>query len=291
MDGGLFYLCLWFLLCLVLLAIAYSTGKIDATPPWWDEQWRDLLLVCTVLCIFILCGDAYIFREASDPGFLPFARWDALLWAAACLSSGFLVGFIFAIPRPGEKSDADKKSAFVINANLNEVSDWLTKIVVGLGLVELTKIPGKLDVLSHWMAVGLSKSTSGPDIDRLASISSAIIVYSAVLGFLGGYLITVLFLAAAFERAKSVTEGTFVHGFTIESSFGLLPNESLTRELSTSEIIRNFWRRGDIINPDNEKALLFWLAENSLNISIASFIYDAKLEEERKRAIKEIPLP
>jgi len=82
-----------------------------------------------------------------------------MLTAGAALLSGLWLGFIFAIPRVGEpkggKTTAQAQGAHLpastpqdglapFNANLVEISDWLTKIVVGVGLVELHAIPGKL---------------------------------------------------------------------------------------------------------------------------------------------------
>src|ERR1039458_5970739 len=57
----------------------------------------------------------------------------ASLWALAALASGAFAGLLFGIQRvrPDETSKTE------INNNLAEVSDWLTKIIVGVGLIEL----------------------------------------------------------------------------------------------------------------------------------------------------------
>ena len=83
--------------------------------------------------------------------------FPALLWSLACLVSGAGLGFLFGVPKVvQEQHTAGKKdqvatdannpqsSGFVyqqrVNSNLEEISDWLTKIIVGLGLVELAKV-------------------------------------------------------------------------------------------------------------------------------------------------------
>ena len=83
-----------------------------------------------------------------------------LLWCVACLAVGGTVGFLFGIPRataqPATPSaartqDAGKAESKLRssdrdteggrpNTNLEEVSDWLTKILVGLTLVNLSTI-------------------------------------------------------------------------------------------------------------------------------------------------------
>jgi hypothetical protein len=43
----------------------------------------------------------------------------------------------------------------VTNTNLEQVSDWLTKILIGAGLAELTSIPGGLDQCGGYVAPAL----------------------------------------------------------------------------------------------------------------------------------------
>lgn len=79
-----------------------------------------------------------------------------ILIAGASLLTGCLLGFIFGIPRNNEARQKDDDSAgapkqdpessfrlstVAPNSNLIEISDWLTKILVGVGLVELNAIP------------------------------------------------------------------------------------------------------------------------------------------------------
>jgi hypothetical protein len=47
-----------------------------------------------------------------------------------------------------------------VNTNLEQISDWLTKIIVGLGLVQLRSVPDYLYKASVWMAQSFSVDQS-----------------------------------------------------------------------------------------------------------------------------------
>lgn len=76
------------------------------------------------------------------------ARWGAYatadLIASASFLAGGLVGFLFGIPRAVQGSTAPSGATqYQANTNLEQVSDWLTKIIVGVGLVQIGRvIPG-----------------------------------------------------------------------------------------------------------------------------------------------------
>ena len=74
-------------------------------------------------------------------------RWGAFATALFIGSSSFLigglVGFLFGIPRAVQGSTAPTGAAqYQANTNLEQVSDWLTKIIVGVSLVEIGRIIG-----------------------------------------------------------------------------------------------------------------------------------------------------
>lgn len=80
----------------------------------------------------------------------------ASMIASSALAAGVFVGFLFGLPRtlqPGFflNSSEDKQSksnhGYRVNANLEEISDWLTKILVGIGL---TQIPGILTAFENY---------------------------------------------------------------------------------------------------------------------------------------------
>jgi tetratricopeptide (TPR) repeat protein len=82
-----------------------------------------------------------------------------------------------------------------VNTSLEQISDWLTKILVGVGLTQLATIPGRLWALGQNFAVAGS-----------TPIALTIILNHAVVGFFAGYLMTRLFLAGAFREADALEE-------------------------------------------------------------------------------------
>src|SRR6202043_965823 len=72
-------------------------------------------------------------------------RWSAfgtaLVIAGSAYFTGGIVGFLFGIPRTVQGSaPSEKASQYKTNTNLEQVSDWLTKIIVGIGLVQIGHI-------------------------------------------------------------------------------------------------------------------------------------------------------
>jgi hypothetical protein len=156
------------------------------------------------------------------------------LLALASLMTGALVGFVFGIPRslrerpspprqpnpaPASPTQSTTASApasaptgtatdntaagnqFQSNTNLEEISDWLTKIIVGLGLTKLTKIPdyvGRLTwFVTHSIVAGHPEYTE--------SVAFSIMAAFGCCGFFMGYLMTRLFLQRAFSLAAVAT--------------------------------------------------------------------------------------
>lgn len=115
------------------------------------------------------------------------------LLSLAAIAIGGLLGFLFGIPRTIQ-SDNKAQDEFrqVVNTNLEQISDWLTKILVGVGLTELNNLAPKMWALADSLKTGLNNNQA---------ITECIIVNFLVCGFFAGYLLTRLFLAGAFTTA------------------------------------------------------------------------------------------
>ena len=71
----------------------------------------------------------------------------AMLATLAASAVGGLTGFLFGVPKGPSDRDEQQRSGFFYrpNTNLEQVSDWLTKIIVGVGLIQAREIGGIID--------------------------------------------------------------------------------------------------------------------------------------------------
>jgi cytoskeletal protein RodZ len=138
----------------------------------------------------------------------------ALVTAGMALVTGFLLGFLFGIPRTlqqdespePENSESQKPqglkessqsspSAYGANTNLEEISDWLTKILVGVSLTQIGPITNSIQSLTKYLQPSLG------DVKSSAGFALTILVYFSVVGFLIGFLWTRLTLPRQFANA------------------------------------------------------------------------------------------
>ena len=80
-----------------------------------------------------------------------------MLTSIAALVIGYLVGFLFGIPRvvsSGALRHGTGTSDYTPSSNLAEVSDWLTKLLLGAGLVQLTRLGVPISGLIDNIAAG-----------------------------------------------------------------------------------------------------------------------------------------
>jgi tetratricopeptide (TPR) repeat protein len=114
-----------------------------------------------------------------------------LLVALASFISGFFLGFLFGIPRKSE----DKDAKYQPSSHLTEIADWLTKIIIGLGLVEIKDIPKSL-----W-SVGLLIQDATQTEGSVRVFSVCLIIYFSVFGVYFGYNFTRLYLSIQYKKA------------------------------------------------------------------------------------------
>lgn len=121
----------------------------------------------------------------------------AVMTAGAALMAGGLLGFLFGIPRAlQQEHDAAGKVGYRANTNLEQISDWLTKILVGVGLTQIPAIrTATLDLVAY-IAQGLGRDAPGA-----GAFALALLLYFVTAGFLAVYLWTRLFLAPEFASA------------------------------------------------------------------------------------------
>lgn len=155
-------------------------------------------------------------------------------------STGALLGFLFGIPRLLQRpaaaqlqSNADAQTGeagksiqrttqdrfFSTNTSLEEISDWLTKIIIGLGLVQFQTIIDYIRTAALYSAsyVNLAqvqaadgKAYALTDGKIALVITFSLIVSSLLLACLVTYLETRTRLAALFTRMEVAGEKPFV---------------------------------------------------------------------------------
>jgi hypothetical protein len=123
----------------------------------------------------LLGGAAWIWIYAfSTPG----SHWSyvgiGMLTALAALLTGFLAGFLLGVPKIGSSGQVHLKTRmFSPSTNLAEISDWLTKLLLGAGLVSLTHLGGPIGRLIDNVAGGLHGTTSDLATIQAAKVSSS----------------------------------------------------------------------------------------------------------------------
>ncbi len=123
-----------------------------------------------------------------------------LLWSMAAMSFGTAVGFLFGVPKSGFSNPMGGEPKAIANGgssrpntNLEEISDWLTKIIVGLTLVNTESIMNIIGEISHKISNSMTTPTVG------LALSTGFLT----VGFLYGYFYTRLFLQKAFVDSDS----------------------------------------------------------------------------------------
>ena len=215
-----------------------SAGKTTKTVAAAVRK-RDVLPY--ILLFILLAGLLAVLAGAMLPPY--YDAVPALLWSLGFCVSGMLLGFLFGIPRtlpsgtvnmaPDDRRDGKGRATdeppataggaepnpatasntlflgtptpMEINSNLVEVSDWLTKIIVGVGLIELKSLPGSARSMAAFIAPSLAIDTA-----TAMAVVGGIMLFFSVHGFLIGYLLTRIYLSIMIKRADSLVKNESV---------------------------------------------------------------------------------
>jgi hypothetical protein len=182
-----------------------------------QRQKRTMRLLSGVAMAGLVASVAYSLQ--FELSMFPSVLATAIILASGSAMAGGLLGFLFGLPRgrraesqPLGQSSAQppataipsngtpntgREAATRPNTNLEDISDWLTKILVGVGLTQLAAIGDALGRLANAVAPSLGGA------DSSAAFGLALVLTFALTGFLVGYLWTRFYIPAAFERAES----------------------------------------------------------------------------------------
>lgn len=183
------------------------------------ESHKALLVLAAVMAAGLLSALVYAAQSRAEQGFLAVASVAVLLSGASAFVGGTL-GFLFGIPRTlqqeggspatdasvttADPGAAGRRIDYRVNTNLEQISDWLTKILVGVGLTQIPAIRDGVVSITAFAARGLDPQSQSQ------VFAFALLSYFAVLGFLFGYLWTRLFLAGALRAADQAAIGVLV---------------------------------------------------------------------------------
>lgn len=157
-----------------------------------------------------------------------------LLTATASFAVGAFLGFLFGIPRSVGTQATETKAAvaktgdktagsvatvqqFAPNTNLEQISDWLTKILVGVGLVQVHQIGSAIDDLASGLTPGLGATTN--------AVAVALMVSFSITGFVSAYLFTRLRLQSAFELATAIKQAVKERADTETSAIAVVQKQ------------------------------------------------------------------
>jgi Putative Ig domain len=119
-----------------------------------------------------------------------------MLTSLTAFLGGCLGGFLFGIPRvvsSGQMRQDTNTPEYTPSSNLAEVSDWLTKLLLGAGLVQLTRLGAPIGSLIDQVAAGLHSTAAGAGTVEAAKVMAGAMLFGyAVIGLLDGYVVTIV---------------------------------------------------------------------------------------------------
>jgi tetratricopeptide (TPR) repeat protein len=119
------------------------------------------------------------------------------LWGLASLAVGGSGGILFGIPRAYGQQEREPTPRQ--KTNLDEVSDWLTKLIIGGTLFQSKSILVYLgDAGTHF-----AQTISSGHTQLWGGVGSALLIYFGLVGFFGAYFPMRLYLAQAIDEADA----------------------------------------------------------------------------------------
>ncbi|MEN9303792.1 MAG: hypothetical protein RL264_2221 [Bacteroidota bacterium] len=171
--------------------------------------WIVLLILAFLGIGFITLISFQVDTEANNGKVYLIAVGTGLLIAGASFSSGALSGFLFGIPRiinsSASKSNELTQNVILHNDNLVQISDWLTKIIVGVGLTQINSLPEKLHKLGEVISPCFKiSSDNNPSNDLGITIAISILLYFLFLGFMASYLWTRIYFGKLIRQETTI---------------------------------------------------------------------------------------
>jgi hypothetical protein len=171
---------------------------------WWERlshvgTWLSLL----ALGIPVLGGLWILIYAIATPGSHLSYLGVGMAVALAAFLSGCLIGFLFGIPKVVSSGQLRQQSdQYSPSSNLAEVSDWLTKLLLGAGLVQLTHLAAPISHLIDNIAAGLTPASATEPSSAAKVLAGSILFGYAVIGLLDAYVVTTMWYQNRLEEIK-----------------------------------------------------------------------------------------
>lgn len=164
---------------------------------------RGVMLIAVAMLLSMVVV-AFLVASASDS---PGAGVTLFLLFVAALAVGSVLGFLFGLPRArvsenGPDVSGKASTFYLTNSNLIKVSDWLTTIVIGLGLVNLGKVVPALKELGR----ALHEPLGG--VAYAGAVGISVLVVGVLAGFVLTYLWTSIRVRELLEEAERQNQQT-----------------------------------------------------------------------------------
>lgn len=178
-------------------------------PNRWAALYQDVNAARGGLLAAVVLGwlFEFLFGLGTQPTILSALRVFCVLWfvSGAAFFVGTIAGFLFGIPRTRSGTFVDPSSVvyrYSDNTNLEEVSDWLTKIIVGISIAEFGTIVHFIGDIGNEVGQTINIEAGGKSM----AIGSMIIGFAC--GFLFYYMWARVILHQTLEKLKAAPEPT-----------------------------------------------------------------------------------
>lgn len=148
-----------------------------------EGKGKSIFFITLILVIGVVIILIYSIAHGTDK-FLSILSISAIIALTSAIVGAF-IGFIFGIPRTPAAKDSENIGA---NTNLEEISDWITKIIVGVSLVQLNQLSDGIYKIGNTLSQGMG----GQPSSFVFSVSTMIFYF--VGGFFLGYLWSRIYL-------------------------------------------------------------------------------------------------
>jgi hypothetical protein len=191
-----------------------DTGRADEIPRNEDEEEKErrLARIRSGTIVWLL----FLFVGMLTVGMATTGRGAGIVFVLGCAlaSGGAVIGMLFALPKARTSQTTDQENTqhatseaaasekpdstlYSANTSLDQISDWLTKIIVGVGLVEAERIATFVWQGATTLGGELNHAEPHLDADAGTAVATGMIIGFPLMGFLIAFFSIKLYVARA----------------------------------------------------------------------------------------------